>query len=394
MGARRKFFEDILHNGAMLALLLGMCLLPAALLFGAGTAYALLAAAIVPFFFNLFLRRKVRNAALFLLAHLLFPAAAFFLIPGLPLKLAALAVLAVMDVLSISQRLSRNPRGYGASLCVAGVAVLIVMCFLAGARGLPRVANVYPALAALMFGAYILYSHMANVDSSLDAITMTSVQPVKDILSFNNRAMTAFMVILLLVVIISPFLMIDKVVLLAGKGLLNGLRFILSRLFDNAAPAAPAPTDAPAPVPGMGQDMIALLGPPGESGRFWDVLQNIILGALYILMFPAAAALVVVPVFLFIRRFNRTRKNGADDIESIAPDAVFKDAARRLRNAVPSIFRENRTRRLFRKKMQAHLRAGAPLEPSDTPWQMERKITKEDLRDLVKEYEEVRYGKE
>ncbi|MCL2462502.1 MAG: hypothetical protein FWF44_07545 [Defluviitaleaceae bacterium] len=396
MTARRRLFEDVLYNLGVYAVFAGAFFLLAAKLSDAQTAFAYMFLLAAPFFFNLFLRLKVRNAALFAAGHLVFPALAIFFAQPILVKLAVMLALVLMDIFSIASRVSKSVTKFTGALCVGGIAVLIALSFTAGAIGFGDESYLYPILAVVIFAAYILCAHMANVDKSLDAITTTSVQPVKEILSFNNKIMLAFTAILLVIAVAAPFLRLDKVISAAGHGLLAGLKFVLAKIFagGNDQPAATAaPMATQTPDQGGGMDLASMY-PSGAPWLGWVVLQNIFFVILWAGLAVLIPAGVIYGVYRYVRRFNKTRRDGDDEKEFILLDAPSKALAGRLRSAAPLIFRENRVRRAFRKTMRRYYKAGTQIERSDTPEQMKDKITSENLGKLVEEYEEVRYGRE
>lgn len=386
MGASRVFVQDFIRLILHFTVFYGLIIIGAMPVIGDDRAAFWCLLAFVPFFINFLIRRYIRSTVLMLIAHLLVPTAAFFMVGDIIMRVFVMVILAVFTVYSLASRATGGEE-VEAFFGIVSSLVMVVLSFLALYYGHRYAAFIYPALVAVIGVGYTLHIRMARVDMSLDAITKTSVQPIRQILRFDHKMMATFVFVLIAITLIGRLVLIDPVLELVSSISL--------------------PQQAGADGPGMVFTPQSPLTPHGdihqmlgqgytEPHPFWEIFDMVIT----ILVQAAVVALLLTmlisgafAVYKLMSYRNREipYRDGEDEKVFVIPERV-KRARGNLRSVLSRFSRqEDRTRRIFRKKVRRHMKMGVPILKSDTPTLIAEKIKSEDITALAEEYKRVRY---
>jgi len=238
---------------------------------------------------------------------------------------------------------------------------------------------------------YILYAHMIDISESLDAISLTSVQPVKNIKKSNNAAIALFVAMATAAAAFSRYIPVAAALRGLGDMILAALRFLAS--LGNGPEEAPVEIMAMQDIPGE-TDMLGMFEPT-EPFILWIILEKII-------MFLVSAALVAGVIggvaYLFYKlykRFYATKRAYLSDVaEFAAPEASFLRFAGRFMDMVPFVnfAPVNKARRAFYKKVRRHMKKGLTVRAHHTARDIAAEIKKaEDIGELTDAYEIARY---
>ena len=383
---KRLLFEELLCTIVHFAVFYGIFILVASMVLDIRQPALWILLGIVPFMINFLIRRYIRSTMLMIIAHLIIPGLVFFAFDDIIYRVFALAMLVVMLIYSFIQR-AKGKSTLEPTFSIFTAIGLVVMCFVGLHFGHSYMAILYPILIVIVVIGGEIYTRMSKVDMSLEIITKTTNQPTRQILKLDHKMMLATAVILLLLTFASQF------------ALVNPLLDQLSRI--------PLPSSQEGlPTPGLSDrggrpNLTMPLGPMipyvdeiPDPHPFWEIFNMILMyliQALIILLLLVSLISGVVNAYKMMgyRRRNTPYQEGEDEKIFIIPERVKK----RLPNLMSFFSRpENKTRRLFRKKIMRHRKMGVPIVKSDTPTQMASRIEKEDIKVLTAEYEKVRYG--
>jgi hypothetical protein len=368
---------------AVFALFFSLAVLPAALLLRNPYITYGLVLFIIPHAICFWLRLRIKHLSLFLLLHAAMPLLTVFLVSGLYPRLIYLAFTLAIVIYSVVNRLRDTPPEVGAAFVAAHIVCALVLAIAAGRLNQPEAAYVQPISAAVVFICYMVFQHIRNMDDTLELITKTTVQPIRAILSMNNRIIAAFAGIAAVSALLSGFVRLDSVVALLGRGLLAFLRFLLGFLNGTGSgeeAEAPPETAAPDNFPPFPVE-------PRKEWPIWAIIENVMKYVLTAALIAAAAGLVIYLCYRLYRRFYETVKSD-DEIEVIPHDTLAAEAVKAIKAFFIPV---SGMRRRFYKKIRQYIKRGAPIFPSDTPEEMSRKITAEDISDLTDAYQKERY---
>jgi len=384
MTTKRILFEEFLYNLVFFVFFYGMFILFAAVIFNTPESSLWLLLLALPFTFNFLARRYIRNILLMLIVHAIAPALAFYLIYDLFLQAFVVAILVIIALFSFVKRmkssLDLDTLG-GLFLSVA----LIAMCLISINFGYYYVSGIYPVLIVILIISVEIFCRMVKTDMSLEAITQTSKQPVKQILQLDHKMMLALCALLVPLSIMLHFVLIEPII-----SRIHMPDIDISGSGDPFVPPMPAQGASPG-------DILMLLGDAPEPHPFWQfldmVLQFVIQAAITMLFLGLfIGGLINIYKLLTYRKRPTPSHDGWDEKTFVIPEKVVKPR-QRLREFIASFIRqEDAIRKMFRKKILRHKKLGVAFTQSDTPFHMAARIKKEDINELTKEYEKVRYG--
>ena len=375
MAAKRILAEDILYDLVYFAFFYGI--------------YVLLENAfwlIVPFYCN-FAARQIKNIFFMLIAHLAIPAAVFLLFGDY----FVLVFLIVTVIYSIIRRV-RGRQTFERVTCIV-MSVFLIVFYFAGPFIINTIApyfqvNYNPlilsSLVIIIVAGSVLHSRMRRVDAALEVISRVSIQPIRQILKFDFKAMFILAFALVALTLLTHFAFTNNI------QYINFQRPQIAQEIDNDVfeffPRARM-RSAPIFVPGA-------FGNQPHTPIIWIILQMI-------MAFIVDAALVVGPIILLIYGVTALyrgllyRKNSTaftEDGEGDTKEFILPSRLKKMKNPLEYFrWNEDKTRRMFRKKIQRYIKMGVPIRESDTPEEMALRITKEDIGRLVEEYKNVRY---
>ncbi|MDR1531852.1 MAG: hypothetical protein LBS62_06665 [Clostridiales bacterium] len=393
MSKARFLTEQTIYNLAVFALLYSIAAVPAyALMPEASTAWYLLLLA-VPFFITQALRNAVKVLVLFILLHAGLVVIVFFAARGIFPKILATAFMVIVVGYSFGTRLKGGVPDFDAAMVVVGVVVITVAHIIAARMGYEPLPALLSAAAATMAACFLLYSHMTSLDYSIEVITLTSVQPVREIISMNNKSIAVFTLLVISAGAAARLVNLDSLVGAVGVGLLALLRFLFSLLPQRAQETA-APEPMAPPVP----ESMAPLMPldDSEPALIWVILETIFRYAAIIVLAALVIGLIIFACVRIYRRFYQRGTSEGDIKEFVAPEFLKIEAlAVNLLRLLPRSAPSNKVRRRFYKKVRRHMAGGIAIANTDAPWEMRQKIlagAKEDIATLTEEYERERYA--
>lgn len=384
MITKRILFEELLCNIVYFAVFYGIFILVSELALGIQNAVLWVLLAIVPFMINFLVRRYIHSTMLMIIAHLAIPILAFFIFEEILIRIFVLGMLTTIMIYSFILRAKGTKLEPTFSIFTA--IGLVVMCFIGLHFGHGYMALVYPILIAIVVIGSEIYTRMSKVDMSLEVITKTTNQPIQQILKLDHKVMLAMTAVLLLLTLASRFALVDP--------LLDQISRISLPRYEGTLPSPELPDFNERLGPGIPAPMLPYGYEITDPHPFWEVLNVILMfvvQALIIVFFLALLISGAIAAYKMMGYRSRSTPyhEGEDEKIFIIPE--------RVKNRLPnlkSLFSgpENKTRRLFRKKILRHKKMGVPIVQSDTPTQMASRIEKEDIKTLTAEYEKVRYS--
>jgi len=294
-------------------------------------------------------------------------------------------------------------------MCVVAAGALAVVSVLAARAGLMILAVVvYPFLVLTISVCGPVYARTIRLDSTLESITLASVQPVKRILYHDFRMMLGLSGALLGVVLLVGLAVIPvaRVMRITGS---------VSVPLPYTSPGVYSPSialfDGDTPLPQEAPPTIVYIDAPtltiprtirDQAERVARIIAVIFAvgGAALLLIVLPAVIIRAIYMFIKIRREGRsTRKSKILQQNKLPPvyderhddderEFVFPFLQKRHRRPV---IPTNPIRRAFRDKIMEHIKRGAPIHVSDTPTDMVKRIKNEDLTQLAARYCETRY---
>ncbi|MCL2420577.1 MAG: hypothetical protein FWD03_01855 [Defluviitaleaceae bacterium] len=383
MTTKRVLFQDMLYDITRFAVFYGVFLIAIIALFRDSYPVFLLLIGLMPFFINFLARHFIRNVILMIFAHLAFPVAAYFAVADFIPRIITVIILLLFMLYSLVRRIKGKAVAEEQLFCTFGSLSLAIMCFAGISLGHHYAAIVYPILIMVIIIGHAIYSRMAKVDMSLEVITQTSTQPVRQILALDHKMMPVLVAVLLLFTFVAYVAFADPL-----------MRLIASHI------SIPQFETTGYDGPFINTNHFSMLQAPGlsflamgaETHPIWAFLDAMIY---YLLMSVAAllaAALLITSIVTLYRLLGHKKAApayaGEDEKAFVIPEKV-KNARRKLWDFFP--MPEDKTRRMFRKKIMKHKKMGVPINKSDTPTQMVDRIQSEDISALATEYEKVRY---
>ncbi|MDR2649510.1 MAG: hypothetical protein LBB94_07320 [Clostridiales bacterium] len=384
MTKARGFVLDIINSLAVFALFFSLAVLPAAMTPRRPLTAYILILFIVPHAICLLLRRHLKRLSLFLLIHAAMPLSVLILDAGLYQRLTYLAFMLAIVIYSVVKRLKDTAPDVSASFVTANTVCALVLAIAAGRLNQPEAAYVQPFSAAVVFICYIVFQHMRNLDDTLELITKTTVQPIRAVLSMNNRIIASFAVIAAIAALLSGFVKLDRAVALLGSWIAAFLRFSLGFLDGRESVAE---TEALLETPAPPDDFSPFPIEPQKEWPFWAIFENVVRYVITGALIVAAAGLIIYLCVRLYRRFYETVKSD-DEIEIIPHDTLAAEAMRAIKAFFIPV---SGVRRRFYKKIRQYIKKGAPILPSDTPEEMTWKIIAEDISELTDAYQKERY---
>ena len=396
MAKRRFIAEDIICSITHFAVFYGIIALAVVPLTGRDESifWALFFA--VPFTINFLIRQYIRNTILMIAAHFVVPVLTHFysdlfygsayVFDDIPFYIFVVIALVIMAFYSLIMRISGR-HTLDSIFAIIISCGFIIMSFIGLHFGHAYAGIIYPVLIAVTIISYALHIRMTKVDMSLEVITQVSKQPVSQILKFDHKMMLALIVVLIALTLIGQSVVIDpllrqisQIELQRGRTLPDG-------------PGMPLEPPLRTMQTGL-QNLAEMYGPrePNPIIQFLDAVIFLILQSAMATLALILAVTAVVGIYKMLgyKKQVMPYQDGIDEKIFVVPERVKK--IRKL----PFLFNlnEDKTRKIFRKKIRRHKKMGVPFVRSDTPIDMANRISGENIGPLVKEYEKVRYGRD
>jgi len=383
MTTNRFLVMDIFLNIIFLVFFYGLLAAPVVMISDGVRVDVLLfiMAVVCSYFFVI--RRVIKPVVPMFLAHIIVLAVVWFLAPGAAYVITYFVMTILLMLFSLYQRY-RQTGTFSNEFIYFVPIVFIALALLAGYLGHGYVLLPYTILVIIICVGTKLHVRMYQVNASLEVISQNSTQPVTKILAFDYKAM-----------LVLGMIMVGLIIVIF-RWIIRPLMEFVSRI----NPFLGLELDVPpvefytfAPPPGGQESEIPpeLLAQVREPFILWRILEFVLF---YIAVPLAALGLLILLIFKVRDIFRQWRlksnqdselSEGFEDIKEFIRTPKIRGLRRRGSRS------EHRIRRLFRETVTRHIKKGVPIQKSDTPMQIARKITTEDIDSLAEEYGAVRY---
>jgi len=341
---------------------------------------------IVPFALCFVIRWFVKNIWLALPLHLIFPVVAVIFVSGVFLQAVWLGAMILVALISLGHYFKRGV-AVGAGFVFLCAAIFIVLSVWAASGFHWPLVALYTVLLVISTIGCIVLLHMVQMDISLDAMQLSSAQPVRRIISFNYKLVAGLAAGILILTLIVFFLVTAPLF-----GFIAGLFSESQERDRDDSPVETAVTESDFDY---------------QQSREWDFglspyrsdeeITNV--GPLLNILIAVAAACGVYILYKVFTAFfgwlNRRKFYSSDFNDTNAQDErEFILPRRKKEKPAPRSQKEHPIRRLFRETITRHIKAGVTINPSDTPADMTKRIQTEDLSVLSERYANIRYTTE
>ena len=340
--------------------------------------------------YSVIIRRLIKNFFLFFLAHVLL--VGLMLLYKNPVVMALIGGYVLADIIYIYVRKISgvNDPMTSATLIVAFAVALITYIFCARMQ-IPFVQPVIIAVFIAQIVAYLVYFHQMNIHDTLEVNTESASQSIKKINRLNSKVIWMFVIVLLILIGVGVLARLDVIFTMAGRGLLAGLRFVLSFLFRGGktdAEAGPVYVDEAG-----GQGDPNTVPDDYVTWPIWLILEKImfVLGVIVVLFLIG---------YIFYRLYQRFKMDRVEEdvLSDYADTTVFVERVKpekRERRSLRDLFNvtnDKKVRRMYQKKIQRRIKAGDKITAADTPRQIVEIVKAEDLTQITEVYERARYS--
>ncbi|MCL2851472.1 MAG: hypothetical protein FWE20_00340 [Defluviitaleaceae bacterium] len=400
MNAKRTVLKDILSNITVFSVIFSLYIFVAPRV----EAASLLLAA--PFFCLLPIRKKARSMTVFIALHACAALAPVLAVRQLADGAAAMAsvtaFVAVSTAYSCYARANRElmPRTKTDITCI--IALNVVLAYISGQFGLERVPY-FAGISLVILTCVMLYTHIDNLDARLLMLRGTGKHPVGDVLRENNRLIVLFVGIVAAIGFFTIFFPANAV---SGAvlGVLLSLGLLIGRINQTMFPQAFENMSAPGfyEMAGPGEVFLDFERTPEDiPSTIWQMLGSVLNYSLLALL------MMVVALFFtrgFYKGFRAKRRAHAADVDDASGADEVSDVTKSMLSDIrgliprPSSFAKHPIRRAYIRKVRWHIKhgkgQGLQIARSDTPDAIAGKIrSREDIDELTKAYEKVRYGR-
>ena len=389
MNDRRFFIADILAQAAVFVLLITIALPLVSWVAGGAERLYYIYLLAVPFYLLMLFRRLFGSFVSFAVLHALTLASVYLWPVGFYMKIVCAGFMLVSVVYSVADRTSRESGGISPAFLVFIAAVSIAAGRVASSLSidLPAAYLMFNASAAAL--CYFMRRHIMDVAFSLEAISLTSSQPVKTIKRFNNAAIVVFLVLASVAAAFSGFIPTAAVLTGLGDLLLKLLRFLFSfarerePILETPIQQSPVAAD-----PGYG-----MLPPPNDPFILWVILEKIFMFLTAAAVIAGIVAGVAYLCYKLYKNFYANAEEQSDVKEFIPPEASYEKIAAGLFGFVPAFgVPSQRVRRLFYKKVKRYIKNGLIVKKNQTARDIAAEIKKrENIDELAVMYEKARY---
>ena len=393
---KRKLFMDVLSNAAVFILFFNMFAFVYISIYGlAPWAYLIMA---LPFFFLLFLRKKVKTPAVFIPAHLVFIILPLFIFDTNIIIILTGCFAIASVIYSVRVKLTRELSLQGITI-IAILGILAAIFLMLDASDLlyapgVRVLLIFSAIASIILAA--VHTHMEGMEAKVSVLRDMHKKIVsKDVLCANYKMAAVFVAVLVIFGALSMFFPAGRIL----QGLMQ-LLILPARLFDFIRQLIFRGTDIETrPGTGLISDLADFL----EMGEYEPVegfARNPLLGNIArILLITIAVAAVMVFFIYIIKKLRNVTDRQSHYEEAVMPETAIEKLKFALRDIAAFLPRlkakpSHPIRKIYIKKVNGHIKQGVMILPSHNTDVIADKIRQnEDIDELTKRYEAVRYGK-
>ena len=264
----------------------------------------------------------------------------------------------------------------------------------------------YPFLVLVISVGYPMYVRMVLLDKTLSAISIASVQPVKRILDFDNRViacLTGGIILFVLgfsLVFVGPFITAARHIPLPDP-----MTIMTYTPEDDYADDLYAELERIIEILQEDVEEWRTIRIPEGIRRFLELfmfyLQRVLTFFTLTFLIVVTIAIIAGAVYLIVnmwRRYGRRRSRPPLTLDSQEEEMGYTDIEEREFILPVLNFKRRKItspkdpiRKKFRDKIMEHMKRGVWIPASDTPTEMARRITTEDIRHLASEYSKTRY---
>ena len=244
----------------------------------------------------------------------------------------------------------------------------------------PQVRTFFHAQAAAVLLLALIYAHLSGINSELELSSSNSLQSTKTITNFAAKYMLVYIIGFFVVLALFKHVPFGRAALWIIVAILNLFKWILS-LFKGIAGSMDGDTlyvqQEPEEVP-----------IPEPAPAWANFLEKLLIYSLNIFLLIFAVIFIVLfflKLYYGFYRKNKTKLIYMDEISNVTP-AKKRRKSRGVKDISDPI------RRKFYKTAAKYFKKQR-LKPSDTPYEMQKKIKERaDVSELTKMYEKIRYG--
>lgn len=345
----------------------------------------------LPFFALFAARFFVDNIFAFLLLHIFIAVLPVVVFSGI-IQIFAVVFLAFSAILSVRQKL-KGEWELGASTVFFILAMVCALTILGQLNGINELTNLYIVMSFVIMVCCLLNYQIDNIDKSLVFSAKESLQPINSILRFNNRIIAFFIMIVVGGGLLSFVLPFGRVMSFAANVLLSVLRLLFG-LFSGEE-SVPEPESPPLEEAPMNDDPMMPIADAGSG--FFYTLGMIFYYLVTVVAIVGIVAAIVYAVLRFYKAYYGTKKTDGDIKEFITPEIEMGgisrviDKIKRRFDTSP----QQKLRRLYYKKVSGYIAGGVKIKTSHTTQDIAEILnSQEDIDDLTRQYEKVRYGSE
>ena len=398
MTPSRRIVKDLISNAGVFAIFVSVVSTLYFLVYG--NTEPLLLGLVVPFFCMYALRRRVKNIYYFSVCHLVLGVGTWWILATGTARWFVLTFLLVSIMLSMYLKTREEiilgvPFAIGAAATTLLMFILLIFSIPEVPRdGIELQLNITAVVHILLL---ILYVHMDNIDYRLNILTRRGNSAIGNVLAGNNKIIMA----------VSAWVVGLTVVVLFATGLLGAIREGIGRLqqmWSNlighfARGMEQVHGDFEIDARNMVAEELQILEQDwvnifeeyvvNDPERLYsDIGFNIFI---MVVLTAFAVGLLVYFIKKFAARKDKNDNNlSTDEITVLTPTAI-SDLLNMLPRFKPKL---SKIRRAYRKKVNYHIKHGAPITKTDTTNIIEQKIQKiQEIADLTHQYEKARYGK-
>jgi len=336
----------------------------------------------LPFWGNFVLRRIFKNFWVSLVAHSGFPIIAFFLLPEMFSRVFWVGATIAMAVYSLKHYFRIQPSS-GSGFMVFGGGAIVVLSIGAAFAGYWPLVPIYPPLFLIMAIGRMVLSHMLQMDVSLEAVQLSSAQPVERIISFNYKLMAGLSAAVLAATLLLFFVLVNPAMNIAAQRFQFPWTLPMPDFYDMAVREPPGTINE--------FDILSMLGDGDAEPSLFGRIMSIFL--LLLGVFSVAGAVILVFIVTFNAITNGLNKKHFSHSENASDTEDTREFIRRTKTSRKrrDPQGEHPIRRLFRKTVSRHIKMGVPIMKSDTPTDISKRITSEDISSLASNYADIRY---
>jgi len=359
--------------------------------------YLLLA---IPFAFMFFLRKNIKKMRYFLLIHfaMLIPPLATWHDMWIFIPLISFVIVMILYSIRRKSEGEWEMNGYTAAWVIA---VLVVLSLLY-AINLPDISEVGVLLnisSLISLAAIVLYMYLNNMQYNLDLIGTSHQGNSVQAASVSNVLVAAFLIILTIFAALSVLFPSEAVVLVILRLFLDVIPLVFQFIgFILRGVTAEPGAFGDITITGLTLAEALRIGPDQipEPSLFLTIIHAI---SRFLIVFVLVAAAITFTITFFYKLYKAFRMKERPERQSLMPDDTvnkLKFVLGDVKDLLPrfKINSKHPVRRAYIKKINSHIKQGFEVRQHYTPEVIADKIRpKEDIDELTRKYEEVRYGR-